>query len=113
MAKYGKVYKDVSEKEKMFEIFKKNVEYIESFNSNNTKTYKLSINQFADQTNEEFKAAHNGFKRSYSGSPKTMSLFRYQNVTDVPDFVDWTQKGAVTPVMDQENCSKIIYTKLI
>ena len=88
MANYGKVYKDISEKEKRFEIFKKNVEFIESFNSNGTETYKLSINQFTDQTNEEFNAIRNGFKRLHSGSPKTMPFFRYENITDLPDSVD-------------------------
>ena len=112
ISKYRKVYKDISEKQKRFEIFKKNVHFIESFNSNGTKTYKLSINQFADQTNEEFKAIRNGFKRSYSGSPKSsVSLFRYQNVTDLPNSMDWTQKEAVTPIKDQGNCGKIMHTK--
>ena len=110
IAKYGKVYKDVLEKEKRFEIFKKNVEFIESFNSDGTKIYKLGINKFSDLTNEEFKANHNGFKRSHSGSPQTRSLFRYQNVNDLPDSVDWVQKGAVTPINDQEKCGKKIKT---
>ena len=107
MAKYNKVYKDVSEKEKRFEIFKKNVEFIESFNSNGMKTYKLSINQFADQTNEEFKIIRNGLKRSNNGSPKTMSLFRYENVTDLPTSVDWRKKGAVTPIKNQGQCGNL------
>jgi hypothetical protein len=32
MATFGKVYADAAEKERRFEIFKDNVEYIESFN---------------------------------------------------------------------------------
>ena len=113
MVKYKKVYKDVLEKEKRFEIFKKNVEYIESFNSNNTKSYKLGVNKFADQTDEELKASLNGFKRSSSGSPKTKSLFRYENVTDLPDLVDWVNQGAVTSVKDQHHCGKIFHIKHI
>ncbi|KAK4284618.1 hypothetical protein QN277_001424 [Acacia crassicarpa] len=70
MAEYCKAYEDVAKKQKCFEIFKNNVQFIESFNSNGTKPYKLSINQFADQTNEEFKATHNGLKKKPRRSPK-------------------------------------------
>jgi hypothetical protein len=37
MATYGKVYADAAEKERRFEIFKDNVEYIESFNTAGNK----------------------------------------------------------------------------
>ncbi|XP_028800688.1 senescence-specific cysteine protease SAG39-like [Neltuma alba] len=107
MAKYGRVYKDGAEKEKRFDIFKNNVQFIESFNSNGNKPYKLSINQFADQTTEEFRAIRNGLKRSHE-SLKLMSVtdtsFRYENVTALPASVDWRQKGAVTPVKNQGDC---------
>ncbi|KAJ0581632.1 putative fruit bromelain [Helianthus annuus] len=51
MAQYGRVYRDYVEKEMRFKIFSNNVEYIESFNNAGNRPYKLSINQFADQTN--------------------------------------------------------------
>ncbi|EXB78095.1 hypothetical protein L484_004796 [Morus notabilis] len=60
MLRYGKVYNDAAEKERRFNIFRENVEFIESFNAdgrpNRPRSYKLSINEFADQTNQEFKA---------------------------------------------------------
>jgi hypothetical protein len=37
MATFGKVYADAAEKERRFEIFKDNVEYIESFNTAGNK----------------------------------------------------------------------------
>ncbi|GJR70911.1 senescence-specific cysteine protease SAG39-like protein [Tanacetum coccineum] len=55
MALYGRVYKDEVEKEMRFKIFSNNVAYVEAFNAGN-RGYKLSVNEFADQTNEEFKA---------------------------------------------------------
>nr|POE64111.1 vignain [Quercus suber] len=42
MAHYGRVYKDIIEKEKHYKIFKENVAYIESFNNAADKPYKLS-----------------------------------------------------------------------
>ncbi|KAL9297780.1 hypothetical protein ACSQ67_023676 [Phaseolus vulgaris] len=47
MTRYGKVYKDPEEREKRFEIFKENVNYIETFNNAANKPYQLGTNQFA------------------------------------------------------------------
>ncbi|KAL5147719.1 KDEL-tailed cysteine endopeptidase CEP1 [Glycine soja] len=55
IAQYGKVYKDAVE-EKRFQVFKNNVQFIESFNAAGDKPFNLSINQFVDLHDEEFKA---------------------------------------------------------
>ena len=104
MVQYGRVYKDSAEKENRFKIFKENVEFIESFNKAGNKPYKLGINAFTDLTNEEFRAAHNGYRMSsHQGSSRTKS-FRYENVTAVPASIDWRTKGAVTHIKDQGQC---------
>ncbi|MED6184654.1 hypothetical protein PIB30_049599 [Stylosanthes scabra] len=104
MVKHGKVYNDAAEKEKRFLIFKKNVEFIESFNAAGNKPYKLGVNHLTDLTIEEFKASRNGFKKpQYNEFIKTPS-FKYENVSDVPASVDWRKKGAVTPVKNQGQC---------
>ena len=102
MARYGRVYKDASEEEKRFNIFKDNVEYIESSNKAANKPYKLGVNQFADLTNEEFKL-RNRFK---SHVCTTTTSFKYENVTAVPSTMDWRKKGAVTPIKYQGKCGK-------
>ncbi|KAM4104000.1 hypothetical protein ACJW30_06G122600 [Castanea mollissima] len=81
---------------------RENVAYIESFNNAANKPYKLSANQFADLTNEEFKASRNRFK-GHECSTKTTS-FKYENVTAVPSTLDWRKKGAVTPIKDEGQC---------
>ncbi|XP_057460610.1 senescence-specific cysteine protease SAG39-like [Actinidia eriantha] len=101
MARYGRVYEDTEETEKRFNIFKDNVEYIESFNKATNKLYKLGVNQFADLTNEEFKL-RNRFK-SHVCSPAT-PFFKYENVSAAPSTMDWRKKGAVTPIKDQGQC---------
>ncbi|TQE05680.1 hypothetical protein C1H46_008699 [Malus baccata] len=103
LTRYGRVYNDVNEKETRFKIFKENVAFIESSNKYANKPYKLSVNQFADLTNEEFKASKNGFK-GHECSTKTTS-FKYENVTvSLPATMDWRKKGAVTPIKDQGQC---------
>ncbi|KAF8008064.1 hypothetical protein BT93_K1903 [Corymbia citriodora subsp. variegata] len=101
MAHYGRVYKDMDERQSRFEIFKTNVRQIESFNRGSGKPYKLSVNQFADLTNEEFKV-RNRFK-SHMCSTEAAS-FKYENITAVPSSMDWRKKGAVTPVKNQGQC---------
>jgi C1A family cysteine protease len=109
MATFGKVYADAAEIERRFEIFKDNVEYIESFNTAGNKPYKLSVNKFADLTNEELKVARNGYRRPLQTRPMKVTSFKYENVTDVPATMDWRKKGAVTPIKDQGQCGKLYH----
>ncbi|XP_050224152.1 senescence-specific cysteine protease SAG39-like [Mercurialis annua] len=107
MNQHGRVYKDNAEKEKRFQIFKQNVEFIESFNKAGTKAYKVGVNAFADLTNDEFKSSRNGYRSYASYGPlmvRSSSSFRYENVTAAPTSMDWRQKGAVTPIKDQGQC---------
>ncbi|KAL2328033.1 hypothetical protein Fmac_021460 [Flemingia macrophylla] len=107
MAQYGKVYKDAAEKDKRFQIFKNNVQFIESFNAAGDKTFNLSINQFSDLHNEEFKALlTNGQKKAQRVESATEASFRYDSVsvTDIPATMDWRKRGAVTPIKDQGSC---------
>jgi hypothetical protein len=66
------------EKAKRLQVFKTNVGFIESFNTENRKFY-LGVNQLADITNEEFKAsrANKGYKPRLERAP---TVFRYENV---------------------------------
>ncbi|KAI7986147.1 Senescence-specific cysteine protease SAG12 [Camellia lanceoleosa] len=105
MADHGRVYKDNTEKEMRFKIFNDNVQFIESFNSAGNRPYKLSINQFADLTNDEFQASHNGYKIPSHPRLSNATPFRYENVTAVPTSMDWRKKGAVTPIKDQGQCA--------
>ncbi|KAL2475213.1 Senescence-specific cysteine protease SAG12 [Abeliophyllum distichum] len=107
ITQHGHIYKDAKEKDTRFKIFKDNVGRIEAFNSGTNKGYMLSVNKFADMTNEEFRISHNGYKRQY---PKLMSksgqkFFRHANVSAIPIAMDWRKKGAVTPVKDQGDCA--------
>ncbi|KAJ4955898.1 hypothetical protein NE237_012681 [Protea cynaroides] len=104
MAQYGRVYKDALEKEKRFLTFKKNVEFIKSFNKAGDKPYKLSINLFADLEDEEFKATRTGYKSPIGQRPSSNTELRYNDVTNVPASMDWREKGAVTDIKNQGEC---------
>ncbi|KAK8958615.1 hypothetical protein KSP40_PGU003680 [Platanthera guangdongensis] len=107
IAQNGRVYKDIAEKSHRFEIFKANVEYIDSVNSLGDQKYMLAVNQFADLSDEEFQTSRNGcfnMMSSFSRKGTAATKFKYGSVTDVPDTVDWRSQGAVTPVKDQGDC---------
>lgn len=104
MLKYGRVYKDNAEKARRFQIYRVNRQFIEDFNESGNRSYILSANAFADQTNEEFLSYRNGLKKPFQPGPSTP--FRYGNVTSVPSTMDWRTKGAVTPVKDQGECGE-------
>ncbi|KAH1225420.1 Thiol protease [Glycine max] len=74
-------------------IFKENVQRIEAFNNAGNKPYKLGINQFADLSNEEFKA-RNRFKGHMCSIITRTPTFKYEHVTAVPASLDCRQKGA-------------------
>lgn len=113
MARHGRTYENDAEKMKRLNIFKKNVKYIESFNNNGTKSYKLGINEFADLTSEEFLRYYttnhglNNYKfsstKSQQLSPTTISSFN-ENMSDVPSDMDWRKSGIVTSIKNQGQC---------
>ncbi|KAM6572443.1 hypothetical protein CsatA_016523 [Cannabis sativa] len=114
MVRHGKVYKSAQEKEIRFNIFKENVKFIESFNKHEKKySFKISMNKFGDMANHEFRALRNGYRSTVASStsssssrPKSSMLFKYENVThsSIPSSIDWREKGAVTPIKDQQTC---------
>lgn len=52
MSDSGRVYQSDSEKQNRFQVFKTNFEYIESVKNKPGLTYTLSLNKFADLTND-------------------------------------------------------------
>ncbi|KAM7263986.1 hypothetical protein ACFE04_001669 [Oxalis oulophora] len=106
LSTHGRVHRNSTEKDKRFQIFKENLERIESHNADPSKKYKLGVNEFTDLTNEEFKTMKNGYKMKPFGSDQT--LFKYESVSEVQSTMDWRNEGAVTPVKNQASCVTLI-----
>lgn len=94
--RFHKRYSSLEELETRFSIFRKNLMMIREHNEKNM--FSMRVNQFADLTQEEFKA--------YVG---VMPLKRircgvFSEITDTPSSIDWRTKGAVSSVKDQGQC---------
>ncbi|XP_015248672.1 PREDICTED: cathepsin L1-like isoform X1 [Cyprinodon variegatus] len=102
---YNKTY---DQKEEIFRrmVWEKNLKKIQFHNlehSMGKHSHRQGMNQFGDMTNEEFVQAMNSYQPQTEGKLKK-SLFVKPNFLEVPNAVDWREKGYVTHVKNQGHC---------
>lgn len=83
-------------------VYYANVAKIDAHNEGNF-SWTMDVNQFADLTADEFKASVSS-RFSRSEHKNTTTHLRGLTRMDIPSSVNWTAKGAVTPVKNQEQC---------
>jgi len=100
----GKAYASSLVEMDRFEQFKTNVDYIYDVNAEG-RSYTLGINEFSDMDMDEFMSQYTGLKRPETPWGELPYLGRHNysgNALD--DSVDWSTKGAVTPIKNQGQC---------
>lgn len=108
LVKNGKAYNALGEKEKRFEIFKDNLRFIDEHNAQNLP-YKLGLNKFSDLTHEEYRSMFvrgRMDRKSRLMKASFSNRYSFKVGDDLPDSVDWREKGAVNPVKNQGQCGK-------
>jgi len=99
--RYNKLYSSEEEDQAKFQTFQNNYLFILNFNADPTQTSTVGLNEYADLTTAEFSALKSCLGSSaIKPSGQVVEL----SEVDVPTSVDWTTKGAVTPIKDQGQC---------
>ncbi|WOH04757.1 hypothetical protein DCAR_0624169 [Daucus carota subsp. sativus] len=104
LVKHHKNYNALGAKEKRFEIFKDNLRFIDEHNKGVNQSFKLGLNKFADLSNEEYKSMFLGGRMVRDRKGFESDRFKYGVGDELPQSVDWREKGAVAPVKDQGQC---------
>jgi len=100
---YGKTYNGIDEEQKRFGVFKDNYDYITTENAKDLG-YQLGINQFSDLKADEVVASYTGLKPKSTWADLPHLGTHTYNGEVLADSVDWTTKGAVTPIKNQGQC---------
>jgi len=103
---HSKSYRTVVDEARALNAFISNEKIITEHNAKGL-SYTLGHNEFSDLTWEEFKLNYMaGGNPLFTNTPKRnpMRVHIKEQGLDIPDSVDWTTKGAVTPVKNQGQC---------
>jgi len=102
VTKYGRKYTSQDEKDHRRQIFNDNVALIDAENAKG-HSYTLGVTNMADLTFPEFKLQ---YLTGFVPSKKNTDLGAFQSPVGfvAAESVDWTTKGAVTPVKNQAQC---------
>lgn len=106
----GKNYiNGLGEKERRFKIFSDNLKFIDEHNSVPNRSYEVGLTRFADLTKEEFRGTYLGSKIEMTRGSVVGERYLYKEGDDLPDHVDWREKGAVGPVKNQGYCCMFLF----
>ena len=103
MQKYELEFKDGKEFLKRLEMFAQEVIRVEKHNADSTKTSTEGLNQFSHMTIDEWRDSVRLSTRPPQLRRNPAPLHGEPSVAS-PTEVDWTTKGAVTPVKNQGQC---------
>jgi C1A family cysteine protease len=105
VTKYGKSYSDI-EFGNRFQIFRDNMARAAIQQAKEKGSAKYGVTKFSDLTPEEFQTHYLMPKELFKNRPPKdpKKLMKPLKPVPMPDSFDWNDKGAITPVKDQQQC---------
>ena len=102
-ARFNKIYADVEEFSARLERFMHYDRLIREHNASESN-FKLGHNQFSDWTDAEYKAIQGFVSSEKDTNYESDVKIPDSEESELPDYVNWVEAGAVTPVKDQGYC---------
>jgi C1A family cysteine protease len=104
MTQFNKSYNSMNEYVHRKSIYSFNILKIAKHNSVEN-SWKMDLNKFADMTSSEFKSFVGYCYNNTRNHTDVGDYFEGFDFSELPVSVNWTEKGAVTPVKNQGQCS--------
>ncbi|CAH1389724.1 unnamed protein product [Nezara viridula] len=105
---FNKMYTGLSEELKRMAAYEANKMWVENHNKryeNGQVSFKVAMNEFGDLDDEEFGKKYLSTTGTVMNKLKNVHhSFNEQITSVVPESMNWTMKGAVTPVKEQKSC---------
>ena len=98
-----KFYFSVQEHNYRYGVFNRNKEDIIAHNANQDKTFTKGVNRFSDLTDAEFIRLYTGAVLPEHSILEEIPTITYDTSLNASE-IDWTTRGAVTPVKNQGQC---------
>lgn len=91
-----------SEHDLRYNVFKQNYAFVQAYNADPNRSDTLGLNHFSDLTYAEWNQHYKGLL--LNGAPIPPAETATPIDPNLPDTVDWRNKGAVTAVKNQSQC---------
>ncbi|XP_018569740.1 cathepsin L1-like [Anoplophora glabripennis] len=107
---FKKSYDTVEEEQRKFNIFKDNLKMINAHNEKfkaGLTTYEMEVNKFADLTADEYTTKYKMFPSQtfiYNDTLPVANEIEHGEDNRTSEYLDWREKGAVTPAKNQGTC---------
>ena len=105
VSKFGKNYATKEEYDFRFNVYKKNVAVIRQHPADSS--FQLGVNHMTDWTDDEFHQISGKFnkkKKNKNNGPVVGSGVRRLPTNNLPERVNWRNKGAITTSINQNSC---------